>query len=210
MEREISDATKLLSSIQGHVLVSRCYFEECHGIVFITVTHAGALLSIRAGNGIVLSHKNGTWSQPVAVNFNGEIGLEKMVGSETKTIIVFLMKQPVTLDSHQPGIRDYIQTITSKLLPVVSAANKERFGSTIAIDCTGDTVNSVSFDPSGVLSSRQDRNDAVYGPERCAQDILDMKATEREISESDNSFFLRRKLRELAGDQVESREMYMH
>jgi lipid-binding SYLF domain-containing protein len=52
-------------------------FQTCKGIIFLRIWKAGIFLGGIGGTGIVLAHRNGSWSHPCALTFGGiQLGLQ--------------------------------------------------------------------------------------------------------------------------------------
>jgi len=64
-------------------------FKGCSGVVLIQAEEDGMLISATGGTGVLVGHKNGTWSSPVAVNYSG-LGVGVVVGFAQKDVVVFL------------------------------------------------------------------------------------------------------------------------
>lgn len=89
MRMDISRALDIIYQAEGPV--SKHYFQECYGILILSTTEVGLLVSGTSGNGILMSHnpRNNIWSSPLSVNVQG-IGLGLSIGSEEKEMVIFL------------------------------------------------------------------------------------------------------------------------
>ena len=64
-------------------------FEECHGIILLTVVKAGFLITGHAGTGVMMAKNDGVWSPPVAVYIGG-CSVGAVAGKKDDNVIIFL------------------------------------------------------------------------------------------------------------------------
>eukprot|EP00545_Synedropsis_sp_CCMP1620_P005849 CAMPEP_0119010604 /NCGR_PEP_ID=MMETSP1176-20130426/5128_1 /TAXON_ID=265551 /ORGANISM="Synedropsis recta cf, Strain CCMP1620" /LENGTH=236 /DNA_ID=CAMNT_0006963301 /DNA_START=47 /DNA_END=754 /DNA_ORIENTATION=- len=89
MRMDISCALDILYEAKG--LVPSRYFQECYGVLILSIAEFGVLVSGTSGRGILMSHspRNNVWSSPLSVNLHG-IGLGLSIGLEQKDVIIFI------------------------------------------------------------------------------------------------------------------------
>lgn len=68
-------------------------FDECLGIILISIAEAGFIFSANVGSGIAMTkNADGTWSAPCAVGLSG-IGWGFLAGASVKDVFMFLMDE---------------------------------------------------------------------------------------------------------------------
>jgi len=78
-----------IHALEAAKLCPKVFFKGCSGIVLIRAEEGGVLVSAQGGKGVLVSHKDGIWSNPVAVDFGG-LGGGAVLGYAEKDIVIFL------------------------------------------------------------------------------------------------------------------------
>jgi len=82
MKIEVDRAMDVLYDIESKI--PRRYIQNCHGIVLVTVTEFGMVISRSKGSGLLIGHSNGNkWSPPIAISYSG-IGLFGLIAGQGK------------------------------------------------------------------------------------------------------------------------------
>ena len=75
--------------------IPRSLFQQCHGILLLSIVEAGFIFTGNVGTGIMLAkNSSGCWSPPCAMGMTG-IGWGFVVGGSIKDLVVFLMDHDV-------------------------------------------------------------------------------------------------------------------
>jgi lipid-binding SYLF domain-containing protein len=95
MEGMIKNANKVLDQAlkPGIKGLPKNLFDECLGIILISIAEAGFLFSANVGSGIAMTkNEDGSWSPPCAVGLTG-VGFGLLAGASVKDVFMFLMDQ---------------------------------------------------------------------------------------------------------------------
>jgi lipid-binding SYLF domain-containing protein len=151
-------------------------FQDCLGIVIISIVEAGFIFSGNVGTGIVVHKKpDGSWSPPCAVGITG-MGWGLLAGASVKDVLMFLMDQEsvqaVTTDN---GLRVGAQF---ELTLGIGRTAKGDFdlsgrgvGVPISIAFTKGVFGGFNLEGS-VVGARHNVNKTFYGKECTPRDIL--------------------------------------
>jgi lipid-binding SYLF domain-containing protein len=157
--------------------IPKMLFENCKGVVLISVLEAGFIFSGSLGTGIILAkHGDGSWSNPSACGISG-LGWGLLVGGSVKDIIVFIMDETTLKNiGEKNGVRLGAQAELT-VGPFGRSGktdldfSKQGVGATVSIAYTKGAFAGLSFN-GGVVGSRDAVNALFYGKEVTANDIL--------------------------------------
>jgi SH3 domain-containing YSC84-like protein 1 len=151
-------------------------FQDCLGIVMISIVEAGFIFSGNVGTGIVVHKKpDGSWSPPCAVGITG-MGFGLLAGASVKDVLMFLVdEESVQAVTSENGLRvgaqfeltlgigrtakgDFDFTSRGVGVPISLAFSKGVFG---------------GFNLEGsVVGARHNVNKTFYGKDCTPRDIL--------------------------------------
>mmetsp|Transcript_12996 Transcript_12996/g.27607 ORF Transcript_12996/g.27607 Transcript_12996/m.27607 type:complete len:246 (+) Transcript_12996:108-845(+) len=158
--------------------IPRGVFQNCKGIVLLSVIEAGFILSGNVGTGVIIAHNTTTntatntttesWSPPVALALGG-IGCGIVAGAEKKDLILFAMDE-VTFDAISGDIQYKIGGQASATagpmgreeeIILANVAGKT-MGRTFSYVFSKGVFGGMSVE-SAILSVRAKENEAFYG-----------------------------------------------
>lgn len=182
MKMEVDRAMDVMYDVEQQI--PKKYFEECHGIVMITVVEVGLLVSGSKGSGLLIGritnddddNKSKSWSPPVAISYSG-MGVGLVVGKETKAMIIFLMtEEALTTFSSSVHIQ-----LGSQAAATVGDKNKEKDHTlhatgkgvmhTAAFTHSKGAFVGVSLE-SAIIKLDTKRHHDLYGPNVPVEEIL--------------------------------------
>jgi lipid-binding SYLF domain-containing protein len=178
MEGMILNANKVLDQalkpgIQG---LPKNLFEECLGIILISIAEAGFIFSANVGSGIAMTkNSDGTWSAPCAVGLTG-MGFGLLAGASVKDVFMFLMdEETVNSVTGENGLKIGAQ---GELTIGVGRNAKGDFdftgrgvGVPISIAYTKGIFGGFNLE-GAVVGVRHKANKNFYGHDTSARDIL--------------------------------------
>jgi len=78
-----------MKALDHGVNIPKIYYKRCSGLLILSGEEGGIGISAQGGRGVLLRHKDGVWSNPIAMNYGG-IGAGAVIGFAEKDVLVFL------------------------------------------------------------------------------------------------------------------------